>query len=375
MKKLIPLIGAAAVLAAAAFLLVNRPGGSPGGKSSGGRVLDGFRPELVTGIFIEGPEGSVRLKDAGGNWAVAERSDYPADAAKIRSMILEAWNMKAVQQIRLGDGSQARLQLVAPGGNPPAAVAETATRLQFLGANGTVLAEVLLGLPRVSDPMDGLPGRPIGRYVMLPGSGTADLVSETFKMVSPAPAPWLDKSFIRIENPTRIERTGAEGWAVKRENDGWVPEAPPKGTFQPGLISSAVAMWSSPAFDDLGIPADVPAPESGQDEVVITAGDGTIYKIQRGTAQGTRTPVRLSITEPGKTEKSETGDGQPPAASGNNTASSGIGEQPGNKRFDGRVYLLPTTTVDALFIKKSDLFVVPPESDSGAEKPPGSPAG
>ncbi|GAB4167223.1 MAG: hypothetical protein Fur0032_05160 [Terrimicrobiaceae bacterium] len=369
MKKLIPVVIVAAILAMAAFWVMSRKQTPSGGKS-GQRVLEGFRPELVGGIVIEGPEGSVTLKDQGGRWGVVERSDYPANTEQIRAMVLEAWNMKAIQQIQLGEGSLARLQLVPPGGNPPAAVQETATRLQFLGADGKELASVLLGLPRVSDPADGMPGRPIGRYVMVPGQATAGLVSETFSMASPAPAPWLDKTFVKIENPVRIERKGPGGWVVKRENEGWVPEGTNQGTFQPGLVSSAVSLWRSPVFDDLGRSEDFPDGAT-DDEIVITVEGGRVYKIRRGPVQGTRTPLRISVQE--VAEQDNQGDGAAPSAvagdekkeSGESPDKAGKEEGPVDRLVEGQVYLLPTTTVDALFINRADLFVVPAPDSKG----------
>ncbi len=94
------LVGALAVILGALYLSSNR--NPPAPEVHGLALLPGLAGELdtVTGLTVRkgGAAPVVTVHKVAGQWAVAERDDYPADVAKLRKLLLALADAKIVEE-------------------------------------------------------------------------------------------------------------------------------------------------------------------------------------------------------------------------------------------------------------------------------------
>ena len=373
MKQLALLAAAAAVLAAIAFALTRPKTSAP----TPVRALPSFRPENVASIKITGQDGAAEIRRTPDGWAVSGRDGIPADLQKISRFLQAAWEAKPVQSASVDPTQLGRFQLAAPG--PGAQPGQAGILVEFFDEKNAPLAKLTLGKRRTSDGEAGLPGMSLGRFVL---SGnfpdTALLVTETFDDAAPAPAPWLDKSFVKIPDLASIERKSSDpskAWLVNRKDGGWVPANPRPGeVLQPAKLSSAAAAWISPTFEDIATKGETVDPDGA---VVLTSSDGLTYTLRRGTEIDGRVPLTVETTAnfpqkrapaPGESpEDAKHLDGE--FAEKQKALQASLAQA---QSFSGRVYLVPPFLADALFLTRSDLFP-PPPSPTPAPSPSPAP--
>ena len=65
-------------------------------------------------ITIKNHVGELNLVKRDDDWVVQERGGYPANFDRINSLTTKVWNLKVVQQEKVGPSQLARLELEAP---------------------------------------------------------------------------------------------------------------------------------------------------------------------------------------------------------------------------------------------------------------------
>src|SRR5262245_20599201 len=69
----------------------------------------------VAQVTIQQPEIQVNLRKKGDTWVVVERADYPANFEMVGTLIRKSWELKPVQEVKVGPSQLARLSLLPPG--------------------------------------------------------------------------------------------------------------------------------------------------------------------------------------------------------------------------------------------------------------------
>ena len=198
-----------------------------------GKVLD-FPVNDVAHVEIRSPKGEVHLAKKNGVWVVAEKADYPADFQRVSGLIRQLWELRPVQQIKVGPSQSGRLELTEPDHDANAQPAATSrsdagaagTVVELKNENDKTLAKIILG-KRVMAKENGqetlgrFPSMPMGRYVLAPGNGgNVSLVNQRLEFDA-LPQSWLKHDFVKIENPESISLTGQTGpkhWTLTRSD-------------------------------------------------------------------------------------------------------------------------------------------------------------
>jgi hypothetical protein len=344
--------------------------------AGGGKIVD-FPINDVTHVVIKGSGGELNLVKKADAWTVKERADYPASFERVSDLIRKLWDLKTVQEVKVGASQLPRLELVEPGKGD-----KSGTLVQFLGAEDKALNAVLIGKKhlRKSDggEMDfggGAEGLPVGRYVKAANGTKVSLVSETLDEVDPKPENWLAKDFIKIENPKSIAVSGPQTWSVSRESPSgeWkLADAKPDEKLDPGKTSSFGSVFASANFND------VLAPDAKLEDPTTTATietfDGSRYEVKIGKPSGDSYPVLVNVSGdfakervPGKDEKPEDKtklDGE--FALKQKQLEEKLAKE---KKFEGRAYLVAKFVVDPLLKERAGLFPDKPAETANPARP------
>ncbi len=258
----------------------------------------------VSHVTIKGIGAELNLVKKDDVWRVKERADYPADFDKVSALIRKLWELRPVQDVKVGPLQLGRLDLAGPGQQTG-----SGTLLDLKGADDKRLGALLLGKKYLTNP-DQLPlpnegdGITAGRYVMgQDGSNRVFLVSETLDDVDPKPERWLIRDFIKIENPKSIAVIGATPtmkWSVSRETATapWkLLDAKRREDFDAAKVSNLTTLFSAATFADV-LPPDAPVAETGLDKpstARIETFDNFVYELRIGKLMGKNYPVLISV--------------------------------------------------------------------------------
>jgi hypothetical protein len=311
---------------------------------------------------------------------VKERADYPASFQEVSELLRKLWELKTVQDVKVGPSQLPRLELIEPGKGDKAG-----TLVQFLGADGKLLSAVLVGKKhlRKSDGGDmgfggAAEGFPVGRYVKPANGEKVSLVSETLDEVDPKPERWLLKDFIKIENPKSIAVSGPQTWTVSRENataEWKLADAKPEEKLDTGKVSPLSSVFASANFND------VLAPDAKIEDPTTTATietfDGFRYELKIGKPNGDNYPVLVKVEgnfskerTPGKDEKPEDKtrlDGE--FVVKQKQLDEKLAKE---KKMEGRAYLVAKFTVDPLLKERSGLLPDKPAEPVAPAPAPGA---
>ena len=288
---------------------------------TGGKVLK-LPLNDVAQITIKGGDGEVNLAKKDDVWVVTDRADYPADFGQISDLLRTAWDLKTLQDVKVGPSQLARLELVEPGKG-----AGAATLLEFKDKDGKRLDALLLGkvLRNNADPemaqFGQLGGSARGRYVKPAADGAkVSLVSESFERAPTKPEKWLQQAFFKMENLKAVTVDGATEalrWKLTRETPSadWKLEgAKAEEKVDAGKVSSLNFSYSNPSFADV-LPPGVKPEETGLDNpnvATLETTDGFTYTLKIGKTMGENTPLQVAVAgnfpkerAPGKDEKPE----------------------------------------------------------------------
>jgi hypothetical protein len=397
-KQFTLLIVLVAIIGGIGFYLFNRNAGDwqSSGGSLGQKALGDFQINDVAQISIRQNSNEVNLVKANDRWGVKERSSYPANFADISDFVRKAADLKAVQTMKVGQSQRPRLELLEPG-----AGTNSGTLVELKDASGKSIRRLLLGKKHVRK--GGPPsqfgdegGFPDGRYILnLDGSkDVVSVVSDPLTQIEPKADQWLNKDFVKIENPKIIElvsTNSTNSWKISRETESgeWVLDEP-KGEekLDQPKVSSMGSGLASPTFSDVVVDADPQTTGLAQANVLnVTTFDGLTYSFKVGSKSGEDNyyaSVQLSGTPtkertPGKDEKPE--DKEKLDKEWKDKISKLEEKAKNEKAFENWVFLIPRWTMEPFLKARHELLVEKKEEpkpaanagEDAASPPPGLP--
>ena len=257
----------------------------------------------------------VKIEDV---WRVKERVDYPADFDKISSLLRKLWELRPVQDVKIGPSQLGRLQLTEPGPG-----SSTGILIDLKGAGDKRLAALLLGkkyLKNPDQPASEGGGIAVGRYVMgQDGSNRAFLVSDTFDEIQSKPEQWLNRNFVKVENPKSIAVVGTTAgvnWKVSRDaaTAPWkLMDAKPGEELDNAKAAGVATLFASASFADV-LPPDASVADTGLDNpstIRIETFDNFVYELQVGKLMGENYPILVSVTAELPQERTPPADEKP----------------------------------------------------------------
>jgi hypothetical protein len=350
--------------------------------TTGGKVLD-FPLNDVTQITIKEAGTELNLVKKDDVWKVKERADYPADFDKVSALIRKLWELKPVQDVKIGPSQLARLQLTEP-----APGANNGTLLDLKGAGDKRIAALLLGKKYMRDQdQPGAEGGsfPAGRYVMgQDGSNRVYLISDTFEEIQMKPEQWLSHDFIKIANPKSIVFTGttpAMNWTLVREGATslWQLANPKPGEELDNAKAAGVAsVFVYGSFADVLAPEAAVA-ETGLDKpstVQIETFDNIVHELKIGKLMGENYPVLVSVKGEPPKERTPAADEKPEDKARLDQEFQTKQKQLTDKlaaeqRLQARPYLVAKSTLDPMLKDRATLMAEkkPSPSPTGAASP------
>jgi hypothetical protein len=299
---------------------------------------------------------------------VKERADYAADFDKVSALLTNLWELRPVQDVKIGPSQLGRLQLIEPSPD-----ANSGLLLDLKGAGDKRIAALLLGKKQLRNSNQAVgprAGMTAGRYVMAQdGSNRVFLISEGLDEVQTKPKPWLSRDFVKIENPksiTVVGPTAGMNWTLVRDNASahWkLVDAKPGEELDTAKVSSLPSLFAHGTFADV-LASDASPAETGLDKpatVRLETFDNFVYELRIGKLAGENYPVLISVKAelpkertPAADEKAEdkTKLDQDFQARQKQLTEKLAKEQ----KFESRPYLIAKFTIDQLLKERSALM-------------------
>jgi Domain of unknown function (DUF4340) len=285
--------------------------------TSNDKILN-FQLNDVSKATIKESGAELNLVKIEDTWRVKERVDYPADFGKVSSLLRKLWELRPVQDVKIGPSQLGRLQLTEPGQG-----SGNGTLIDLKGAGDKRLAALLLGkkyLRNPDQPASEGGGIAVGRYVMgQDGSNRAYLVSDTFDEIQTKPEQWLNRDFVKVENPKSIVVAGTTAgvnWKLTRETAAgpWkLADAKPGEELDNAKAAGVATLFTAASFADV-LPPDAPVEDTGLDKpstVRIETFDNFVYDLQIGKLMGENYPVLVSVNAELPKERTPAADEKP----------------------------------------------------------------
>jgi hypothetical protein len=317
-------------------------------------------------------------------WTVQERANYPADFDKVSGLLRKFWELKPVQDVKIGPSQLGRLQLTEPSGD-----ANSSILVDFKGGDQR-LAAVLLGktYQRNSDQATGpLGGFPAGRYLMTQdGTNRVFLVSDPLSEVQTKPEQWLNRDFVKVEGPKIIAVTGQTpplNWSLARESatGPWkLADQKPDENFDVAKVSAITNAFASLIFADVLAP-DAAVAETGLDQPSIArveTFDGFAYEFKIGKVMGDNYPVLVAVRAELPNERTALPDEKPEDKTRLDQEFQTRKKQLADKlekeqKLTGRPYLIAKSTMEQV-LKDRSTFMTDKASPSPSPTAPGAPS-
>ena len=227
-KQFLILVAALAALAAVGAWIMQsqRTAWAPADSRIGQRLVAGLKLEDVAEVALRDASATLTLVRRDGTWVIKERADFPADAERVRELLLKLAELKIVQAEPVAQAQRAQLELAEPGAG---AGTGAGTVLELKDGTGKPMTRLLLGKKVTARTAAAGPspeqGVPTGRYVM-PGTetGSVTLVSDPLGAAEAKPEAWLYKDLIRAERVRSITASGPDGrerFSLSRETESY----------------------------------------------------------------------------------------------------------------------------------------------------------
>jgi hypothetical protein len=358
------------------------------------KILD-FPVNDVARVDIRSAKGEVHLEKKDGVWVVAEKGDYPADFQRVSTLIRQLWELRPVQQIKVGPSQFGRLELMEPGqtaNSQPTAAARSdtgpvGTVVELRKQNDEELSKIIVGKGVMAkesgeENFGRFPSVPRGRYVFAPGkSEQVSLVNQRLE-VDAQPQSWLRHDFIKIENPESISltsQTGPKHWTLTRADakaDWKLADAKQNEEVNKAATGSFPGLLASLRFTDI-LPPDAKPEEHGLDKpdvLSIQTFDHFNYTLKIGKPSGdnysmsvsvTADPVKQRATSPGEKAEDQTRLDEEFKTHLKQLEEKAAGE----KEFEKRIYLVPKSSVDPFLKDRADLLAKPGASPTPSAIP------
>jgi len=283
-KQFLIMLALVAVLGGAGLAMFwkDLSGYKEAGAKIGAKVLPNLKAADATEIRLKDAKGEVTLVSKNGSWSVKERGGYPADVGEISELLAKLVEAKIVQSETVGASLYPRLNLGEPGKGEGAG-----TLLELKDKAGKEIARLIFGKVSLKkDPGNPLPnavdGVPAGRYVLVPGSASQNVVvvSDPFASVEARAGRWLAKNFFKADRiRTLTVGEGAAQWKITRELEysQW-KFAAGAGPLDPSAAVGAVNALGQLAFSDVA--ADAKVEGEGVKTIVAETFDNLTYTIK-----------------------------------------------------------------------------------------------
>lgn len=308
-------------------------------------VLKGLQAAGIAAIVVREPDATLTLQRQVQQWTIAERGGFPADVEKVRQLVLKALELKVGQSEPIADADRTRLNLDDKG-----------TQLEFRGADGKPLAQVVIGrkfFKREPENADRAPGD--GRFVMLPGdAGTALVVADPLTIASAKSANWISRAGFAAEKVKALEVTLAAGerWKIERPGDNadWKLSPLRAGEkLDVTRANSASYSLNSVELADVATPALQPA-DSGLDRpaatIVASTFDGLTYTVRLGKRAGDNVHASVAIA----------GDANPGGPDAAERARKIAARLPGEKALAAHTLLIAASKFEDILKKRAELL-------------------
>jgi hypothetical protein len=245
--------------------------------AQGQRVLPDLAARLDGLAWMRLAQGGKRtdFTAIGGRWVLIEKGNYPANAGKVRRLLLGLADLTLVEPKTRRPELLSRLDL-----DDPSNGRSTLVRLQ--GRTGGTVAELIVGKTR----RGGLGGGNDGVYVRKPGDDQAWLARGSLDLPADLNG-WLDRRIVDLpaSRVAAVTLTGGDGAVLKlrREAPGgrFAVADPPDGAQLKGdaALAAPAAVLSGLELDDVLTTAELPVPESGVATALFTTFDGLTVTI------------------------------------------------------------------------------------------------
>jgi hypothetical protein len=272
-------------------------------------VLKNLQAADIATIAIREGAAALTLELKDGAWRIAERGGFPADADKVRDLVLKVIELKVGQSEPIGEADRARLKLDGSG-----------TTLEFRGADGKPLARLAIGAKFFKrEPENRERAIADGRFVQSPEDAkTVLVVSDPLTIASVKSADWIRRTGFAAEKVKAMEvmLAGVEKWKIERARDdaGW-KLTPIRAGEKVDTIRANSASYSLNSVDlaDVAAPALKPA-DTGLDKpfatIVATTFDGLTYTVKLGKPAGDNFHATVAIAGKGKASGSDAAERQ-----------------------------------------------------------------
>ena len=318
-KQLLYLVVALLVLGGAGLYLRKQDDARIAGSKvgMGQKVLGTLDINDVAGLRIRAGSNQLNVVREGDIWVVKERGNHAASFSTLSEFLRKLDDLKVTRPLELGPSRLAALDLVEPDkGN--------GVQVELLATDGKPLKSILLGKTHSRAGEDPSPfgggGMANGRYLMV-GSDikTVALVSDPLNNAETRPEEWLDKEFLKVELPKRIELVRAaatNSFTLSRTNEfgEWqLADAGPEEKMDAGKLGIFGSVLSAPTFSDVRINPDITALGLDKPSIArITTTAGFTYEIKVGTPQANEEyPIQVSVTADLKKERTPAADEKP----------------------------------------------------------------
>jgi hypothetical protein len=343
---------------------------------SGAKVVD-FPINEVARVTIKSGASELNLVKKEDLWTVQERAGYPANFGQISGLLRKLWEIKAVQEVKVGESQHSRLELVEPGKGE-----NSGTLVQLLSGEGKELAGVLLGKKHLrksegaamdfGGPSEGFPA---GRYLKATNAAAVSLVSDTLDEVDPVPTRWIATDFINIEGPKVVSVTGANTWSVSRQSvtaEWQLLGANAEETLDASKTAPFASLLTSSNV------SDVLAPETKLEPlntVTVETFEGFKYTLKIGKEDGDNVPVAVAVTAVFPKERAVASEEKPEDKAKLDAEFTSKQTQLNEKlarekKFEGRMFLLSKGRVDALLKDRKSLLSEAPKAEAPKAESP-----
>ncbi len=186
------------------------------GKAAGEKLFPSLSNDLskVSGIQVRQGDESLTLEKAGATWGVKDRSGYPVDFAKIRTILVGLSEAELLEGKTRRSDRYAALEL-----EDPAAKGTKSQLVRLIGDKGAVLAEVVLGKKK----FEVFGGSKSGTYVRKPGDPQTWLTNTELN-ASISTKEWMRTNILTLDaakiSRVAIEIPGEQPLAIAREGGG-----------------------------------------------------------------------------------------------------------------------------------------------------------